>query len=172
MALNIHQEVTALRQMTPKQLRDRHAEVFGEATRCGNKAYLVKRIAWGIQARAEGDISDRAKRRADELAKGTDIRTTMPTPEVPPQGSPDVVERTTAHPVRFSIDTRLPMPGTVLTRRYKDQTIEVTVLSDGFEFGGQKYRSLSAVAKAVTGSHCNGFAFFGLSKPMHKGASP
>jgi hypothetical protein len=53
------------------------------------------------------------------------------------------------------------MPGTVLTREYKGKLIQVEVLEDGyFEYEGVKYRSLSAVAKAVTGSHWNGYLFF------------
>ena len=58
---------------------------------------------------------------------------------------------------------RLPIPGTVLTRKYRGRLIEVTVLPKGFEWEGEVYRSLSAVAKAVTGSHWNGFLFFGLN---------
>ncbi len=60
-------------------------------------------------------------------------------------------------------DGRLPPPGTVLTRPYKGGTIQVQVLAHGFEYDGKVYRSLSAVAKAVTGSHCNGFLFFRLN---------
>ncbi len=60
----------------------------------------------------------------------------------------------------------LPPPGTVLRRPYKGRTVLITVLDDGFEYEGDVYRSLSAVAKAVTGSHWNGNLFFRL-----KGAS-
>lgn len=55
-----------------------------------------------------------------------------------------------------------PIPGTVLAREYRGRLIEVTVLPKGFELDGQVYRSLSAAAKAVTGSHWNGLLFFGL----------
>ena len=57
------------------------------------------------------------------------------------------------------------MPGSELCRHYKGRDIVVRVLLDGgFEWEGTVYRSLSAVAKAVTGSHWNGVHFFGLSK--------
>ena len=59
-------------------------------------------------------------------------------------------------------DPRLPSPGTVLTRLYKGRLLEVTVLADGFAYAGVRFRSLSALAKHVTGSHTNGFLFFGL----------
>ena len=69
-------------------------------------------------------------------------------------------KRTTETPVQ--LDSRLPLPGTAITRKYKGRTLEVRVLRDGFEYDGQKFKTLSAVAKAITGSHCNGFRFFKL----------
>jgi len=61
-------------------------------------------------------------------------------------------------------DRRLPVPGTVLTRVYKGETLMVSVLPTGFEFEGEVYKSLSAVAKKITGSHCNGYLSFRLIK--------
>ena len=57
----------------------------------------------------------------------------------------------------------------VLTRTYKGEVLQVQVRADGFEYQGQVYASLSAVAKAITGSHCNGFLFFKNS--LNQGAS-
>jgi hypothetical protein len=54
--------------------------------------------------------------------------------------------------------------GAVLVRTYKSRTLHVRVLTQGFEFEGTRYPSLSAVAKAVTGCHCNGFLFFRLAR--------
>jgi hypothetical protein len=54
----------------------------------------------------------------------------------------------------------LPLPGTILTRWYKGKTLSIQVLRHGFEYDGQVYKSLSAVAKAITGSHTSGFLFF------------
>lgn len=65
---------------------------------------------------------------------------------------------------RSDTDDRLPPPGTVLSRLYKGRPLRVTVLSAGFECEGTVYPTLSAVAKAITGSHVNGFAFFGLAR--------
>jgi hypothetical protein len=62
------------------------------------------------------------------------------------------------------LDPRLPPPGTVLTRIYKGQQLNVTVLAGGFAFQGKIFPSLSALAKAITGSHCNGYHFFRLTK--------
>jgi hypothetical protein len=152
-------EVAALQRLTVKQLRQKYAEVFGEETNGHNKVWLVRRIAWRLQALAEGDLSDRARRRAGELACDADLRMNPPVP------TPVAAEPEEAPPPRvlpFQADDRLPPPGTLLTREYKGRTYQVRVLADGFDYDGQVYRSLSAVAKAITGSHCNGYFFFRL----------
>ena len=64
---------------------------------------------------------------------------------------------------KMTAHDRLPIAGTVLTRKYRGRQVETKVLPNGFECEGQVYRSLSAVAKAVTGSHWNGHLFFGLT---------
>jgi hypothetical protein len=61
-------------------------------------------------------------------------------------------------------DERLPAVGSVLEREHGDVTYKVKVLDDGFEYRGQRHRSLSAIAKEITGTTWNGFAFFGLQK--------
>ena len=156
--LNIACEIATLKRMTVMQLRGRYLEVFGERTRSGNKDFLWKRIAWRIQANAEGDLTERARRRAEELANDSDLRIRRPADR--PQPSSSATTRTAK--VDFGDRAGLPMPGTVLTRSYKGRTITVTVLDNGFEYEGEVYRSLSAVAKAVTGSHWSGNYFFGL----------
>ena len=157
MRLNIGKEVAALKRMSVAELRARYAEVTGEATRCRHKDYLVRRIAWHIQARAEGGLSERARKRARELAATSDVRLTAPRGK-PPAGPAKVSA------IHVSPDDRLPMPGAVVTRKYKGRDIEVRILPDGFEYEGEVYRSLSAVAKAVTGTHWNGYHFFRLGR--------
>ena len=68
-------------------------------------------------------------------------------------------------------DERVPPPGTVLTRVYRGQAYHVVVHEDGFEYDGQIFRSLSAIAKLITGSHWNGLLFFKLAKPKVDRAS-
>jgi hypothetical protein len=157
MKTNIAKEVAAMRQMTTRDLLARYAEVFGEITLTRNKPWLIKRIAWRIQALAEGDLSERARRRIDELARDSDLRVIAPK-VAKPEAKP--VHKT----IELHVDNRLPSPGTVLTRKYKNATIAVKVLRKGFEHDGDVYPSLSAAAKAITGQHCNGFHFFGLTK--------
>jgi len=61
-------------------------------------------------------------------------------------------------------DCRLPIPGTTIEKKYKDHSYTVIVLKDGFEYEQMRYKSLSAIAKKITGSHWNGYGFFGLEK--------
>jgi hypothetical protein len=157
MTPKVAKQVESLRDMTVAELRERYAEVFGEDTRSSHKDFLRKRIAWRLQANEEGGLSNRALRRAEELANDADLRLLAP------------AARTVVGPFRPSGDRRLPMPGTVLTREYHGQVVTVTVPDAGFEYAGQVYRSLTAVAKAVTGSHWNGLLFFGLAG---KGGGP
>jgi hypothetical protein len=155
MTRDIGPEIPRLWQRSVGELKQRFAELFGEAPHTSNRTWLVRRIAWRLQALAEGDLSERARRRAAELANDADLRLNPPKdrPPAPPQPP---------GPAPTPVDSRLPPPGTLLTRRYKGQDLHVQVLADGFAFAGAVYPSLSAVAKAITGSHCNGFSFFRL----------
>lgn len=161
MELNVGKEVAALQRMTVRELRARYTEVFGESTRAGNKAWLVKRIAWRLQSQAEGDLSERARQRAAELANDADVRLSPPKSK---PATPVPATRTKTATLAVAGDERLPIPGTLITREYKGQALQVAVLSNGFEFEGEVYKSLSAVAKAITGQHCNGYYFFRLRK--------
>lgn len=149
--------------MSAEQLRQKHQEVFGEPSRSGHREYLFRRIAWKIQALAEGDLSERARRRAEELARNTDLRTTAPRVIAEATPGPERTIRSESLPV--AADERLPMPGAVLTRKFKGRTYLVTVLPAGFEMDGQIYKSLTAAAYAITGSHWNGYLFFNLVPP-------
>ena len=155
MEVNIVTEVAALERLSVGQLRQRFAELFGETTQASNRTWLVKRIAWRMQALAEGDLSERARKRAAELARDADLRLN------PPQHQ-TTATIATPEPVctPAPVDPRLPPPGTLLTRPYKGQLVQVQVLTDGFAYAGHVFPSLSAVAKAITGSHTNGYLFF------------
>ena len=160
MALNVAKELAALRRMTPSQLREKYAEVFGEESRSGHKEWLVKRIIWRMQANVEGDLSERARQRATELANDADLRMKAP-PQKKTLAMP--AARRVTGKIATTPNQQLPMPGTVLTREYKGRTLNVTVLADGFEYEGEVYASLSGLAKKITGSHTSGYLFFGLA---------
>jgi hypothetical protein len=162
MSLNVAKEVAALRKLGLRDLRARYSEAFGETTNANNKAWLVKRITWRLQAIAEGELSDRARRRAEELANEADLRLSPPKAVDTPATS----DRTRILPLGVQRGDALPPPGAQITRQYKGETLRVTVLVDGFEFEGEHHKSLSAVAKAVTGQHLNGRRFFGIASEV------
>jgi hypothetical protein len=161
MQQNIEKEVARFRQMTVTELRARYVELFGEPTAVTNKGWLCKRLAWRLQALAEGDLSERARRRASELACDANLR--LLPPRQPRAKSSGLGEALAAVMAQERADPRLPPPGTVLVRKYRGESLHVKVLPESFEYQGESYPSLSAVAEAITGSHCNGFLFFRLN---------
>lgn len=158
MTRNLEKELAALESMTMSDLKRKYADVFGEPCLSRHKHWLIKRIAWRMQANEEGDLSARARQRAAQLANDADLRM-MPPREPRSTKGAEQRTKTVAAKVR---GTTILLPGTVLTRDYKGQPVRVTVLADGFEYHGQRYKSLTAVARAVTGKHWNGHHFFGL----------
>jgi hypothetical protein len=158
MKLNVDRELALLRGMTTVQLRRKYAEVFKEQTRSGHKDWLVKRIIWRLQALAEGDLSERARQRALEIANDADLRVMAPHAATASDSKAPIRETAAGR----NDDDRLPRSGSVITRDYKGQALQVLVQDKGFEFEGIVYRTLSAVAKKITGTHTNGFLFFRL----------
>ncbi len=162
----LREEIEALRQMSVGQLKSKYLEVFGEASRSNHKQFLFRRIAWRIQANAFGDLSERARRRALEIANDADLRIRAPRNFGHQETEESRKLETRVDPAH---DPRLPIPGTLLVRRHQGKDIVVRVREDGFEYGGQVHRSLSAAVRAATGTPWNGFTFFGLGgKPGRK----
>lgn len=165
--MTVTQEVARLEVMPMRDLKERYTEVFGEPCRSGNRRFLVRRIAWRLQAIREGGLTERALARAVELADDADLRVRPPTGAIPT--TPDTPVRTGGRvavaPVASPRDPRLPAAGTAIRREYKGRKLVVKVLDDGFEFEGQRFRSLTAVAKKITGTNWNGMHFFGLTAP-------
>ena len=155
MHINVAKELATLEALTVAELQARYAQVLREETRVASKTLLVKRIIWGLQALAEGDLSEPARRRAAELVQDVDLRLLPPRQK---KLAPTSVQKNGM--VDGIAEVSLPLPGTILTRWYKGKTLSIQVLRHGFEYDGQVYKSLSAVAKAITGSHTSGFLFF------------
>src|SRR5271170_5865924 len=101
----IHHEITALQRLTIQQLRARYAAVYGEGTSASNRVWLIKRIAWRLQALAEGDLTERARRRAAELANDADLRMFPPKER---QAAAVAAELTETAVLPFKQDDRLP----------------------------------------------------------------
>lgn len=136
-------------------LRVRYQQLFGEQSKSSNKQYLMRRIAWRMQAVSAGGLSERARARIAEIADDADFRTRAPK---------GFAERAAWASGRSGRDWRIPNAGTVLTRKLNGRQIVVKVLKDGFEFESRHYKSLSAVAREVTGTRWNGLLFFGLAE--------
>ncbi len=150
-----------LESMSVSELRERYREVFEEESHSRNRNYLIRRIAYRVQELAGGSLSERARERIEVLSRTAPIRR-RPLPE--PKPGPEPVSVKVETPAPSNRDPRLPPPGVVIHRTYKDVVHEVTVLDAGFEYRGEQYKSLSAIAKKICGAQSNGFAFFGLAK--------
>ncbi len=157
--MNIDHEVAVLERTSTIDLRKRFAQLCGYPTDNRNRTWLIRRIAWRLQANAEGGLSERARARAAELANEAELRATAPRAKVVQQ---DVQDSPSVAQVAPSSNRRLPIPGGIIVRDYKGRRLQVKVLDDGLEFEGLIFKSLSAVAKHITGHHCNGYLFFRL----------
>jgi hypothetical protein len=146
--------------MTVAQLRDRWLALYGTPTASRNGPYLRKRLAWRVQEVAEGGLTQRARDRIEQILDGRflpDItRRARATPEA-------VIPKAAVAPSSADRDPRLPPVGTVLRKVHRGTEHAVTVLDDGFEHQGQRFGTLSAVAKSITGAGWNGFLYFGLA---------
>ena len=146
-------QIANLQKLSATALKTKYRELFREESRSSNRQYLFRRVAWRMQELAEGGISERARQRAREVANDADLRIHPPKSFILP----------TRETVRDSRDYRLPPVGAMLSRTFKGKSIEVRVLDEGFDYQGRRYRSLSAIASAATGTRWNGFLFFGLT---------
>ncbi len=137
--------IETLRGLPLPALRERYREAFGKEASSHNRDQLWRQVAWRIQEQELGGLSPGAQQKLEEL------KASMPSPA-----------QLTSVPGGGRKDRRVPSPGTLLQRPYKGQMVEVRVTQDGFEHHGKVFRSLTAVAKEVTGAHWNGFLFFNL----------
>ena len=168
----IAERLNRLSKMTTQELKAEYEALFGQRPRTTNKQHLLRRIAWEIQAQIEGRLPDAIRDYACRIAEQTDLfkriaenlkkrnaPTTSPEPQV---ARPRERRRATRAPKPR--DPRLPVPGSLLILKRGRETVRVTVLDSGFEYAGQKYRSLTAVGRAVAGRSVNAFEFFGLER--------
>ena len=162
-------QLAALETMNVPALAEKYRELYGEPTRSRNRAYLKKRLAWRIEANFQGDLSQgaiaRIQQLGDQLPERWQMRLGQPASE--PAAASDAATKLDA---ALSIatteprDPRVPPVGTVVRRVFDGKTHEVTVCVEGFEYEGRKYKTLSAIANQIAGSRWNGFLFFGLKK--------
>ncbi len=133
------------------ELQKEYSALYGsKKTPSGNRAYLWQKITYRIQELEYGAMPQEALDKVKELAQEYD-------PINNKASRPDTAKRQ-----HLSRDQRLPMPGTIITKEYKAITVEVKVLEKGFEYKSKVYKSLTAIAKEVTGCHWNGYLFFNM----------
>ena len=145
-------QVRELQHLAADQLTQRYTALFGKPPRIRNVAWLRRQVAWKLQERELGGLSDRARQRLDELVARIDLPLRAATPPRP---------RPHAQPA--SPEQKTPLIGTTLVREWHGQQIRVEVADGTYIWNGTPFRSLSAVAKAITGTTWNGRLFFGLT---------
>jgi hypothetical protein len=154
---DLRQEIARLRHGKVKELKVRYRQLFGEESPSSNQRHLFRRVAWRLQARAAGDLSEQARQRAAQLADDVNLRVRAP------RDFWRLLEGKSNEAARRR-DPRLPAVGTELNRTYQGRSIVVRVGEDGFTYKGETYGSLSAIAYQVTGTRWNGFLFFRLQE--------
>jgi len=147
-------QIAELETLAVSELKVRWRKLFGAGPPTHNRRFLIKRLAYRIQELTYGGLSDDARRHAAEIIKeaGLDEEASIPGRG----GTP-----------RRRVEAAIL--GTRFVRVWNGRRYEVTVIAGGFEFEGRPYRSLTAIARAITGTHWNGRAFFGLRNGEERG---
>jgi len=145
----VAQEIAELRAMAVPDLVARYEEVFGKPPRVKNKEHLWRRIAWKVQEVRFGGLPGPARRALNALMAEIEL------PIKPNQSA--VTGRVGASHADLAV-------GTSLAKKWHGHEYRVRVVDGGFELDGVVHKSLSAVAKAITGAAWNGHLFFGLRK--------
>ena len=149
-------QIMALRENSLSELKAKYEELFpGQNTPSNNKVFLWRKITYRLQELEYGGISAETQSKIQQLIQQYDpINNKALRPDNIPENQPKKSG--------ISRDKRLPIPGTVITKEYKGISLQVKVLKSGFEYNGKVYKTLTAIAKEVTGAHWNGYLFFNL----------
>ncbi len=140
--------LAALKTTPTPELKEQWRELFGTEPPPYNRRFLESRLAYRIQELAYGGLKPETVRRLEPLGEELD-------------GGDVAMRRAAARPK--------PITGTRLVREWQGIEHTVTVLADGFEWQGRPYQSLSAIARAITGTRWNGWLFFGLANHRRRG---
>jgi len=145
-------EIIALKNAPAEELLKRYKELYGEDATGTHKTYLWRKIAYKLQEQEHGGLSAKAKGKLKALIEEFDpINNKSLRPD-----KPMVNQQTSVK------DKRLPIPGTMITKEYKGTSYQVKMLEKGFEYNAKIYKTLSAIAKEISGAHWNGYLFFNL----------
>jgi hypothetical protein len=131
--------IRTLRDMTTAELREEYERIMGEPTATFNGAWLREKLARTLAGRGAAQDRVRLNRAVWSALRPASPRAPRPR------------------------DPRIPPIGTILRRDHGGEEIAVKVMRTGFKFRGRLYRSLSAIARKVTGARWNGLLWFGLA---------
>ena len=133
---SVRRQLLALAQMSKNELIEKWKDLFGKEPPNYGPVFMRKRLAFRVQKLFYGGLS------------------------------PDLLHAILRNedPVTTQEKKRGPRPGTIIVRMWHGEKHEVTIRNNGYEYNGQLYRSLSAVAKTITGAHWNGNRFFQLKE--------
>jgi len=141
---NILAQIAEIQSLDLAGLRERWQVLYGTTAPAYSREHLVRRLAFRVQELAHGGLSDATRAQLRAIAEQ--------------DGSGGKVRPL----ARRNANDSAPVPGTVFVREWHGNRHEVRAVADGFEYAGKAYRSLTAVAKAITNQHWNGKLFFGL----------
>jgi hypothetical protein len=137
MNTSILNKLDGFNQMNIGELRQQYETLFGVSAPHFNRDMLMNHLSYRVQELKYGGLSQPCRKKIKNLMKK--------------EGK-----------IRVQPSVNIPSVGTKLVRTYQDVDYHVTVLEEGFEFDGLRYKSLSAVAKKITSTQWNGLVFFGL----------
>ncbi|MCC6366317.1 MAG: DUF2924 domain-containing protein [Bryobacterales bacterium] len=168
MKRTLREQIGELVKMNVAEFQQQYRDVFGEEPASAHRQFLFRKIAWRVQADRGGGLPESVHEIARAIAKDAALRIrVISNADKRRAGIP--LEQTVTTTISPDHDSRLPMPGGLIVKQFKGQTIVVKVVDDGFEYGDRRYSSLSAIAQEITGTKWNGFLFFGLTKEKTNG---
>ena len=149
-------QIMELKEKSLGELKTKYEKLFpGQKAPSNNKVFLWRKITYRLQELEYGGISAETQSKIQQLIQQYDpINNKALRPDNIPENQPKKSG--------ISRDKRLPIPGTVITKGYKGISLQVKVLKSGFEYNSKVYKTLTAIAKEVTGAHWNGYLFFNL----------
>jgi hypothetical protein len=139
---DLDSELAALPTLSAHQLRLKWQDLrCGEPTAAASRDLMIREVAYKMQERAHGGLAPTIKRRLRTLAVEFE-----------------------ANGANSLVPAPLLKPGTRLLREWQGRTHTVIVLDDAFEYDGERYQSLTQIARHITGARWSGPRFFGLRK--------
>jgi hypothetical protein len=144
MEQTVLQQLMELQEMQYPALKEKWRSLYGTEPPAYKREHMVRRLAYRIQELVYGGLSEETKAQLEQIAEEDERQ-----------------RRGAKAQARKPKETH-PLPGTRLIREWNGQRHEVTASEGGFEYNGRRYKSLSAIAKAITGAHWSGPQFFGL----------